>query len=202
MRKGRSHWSESCTRNRTSVLESFPTVCGHASYQGSGATTWYVLLTYIQASLISPGGVYLELLDTSAATKKNDPSTSMPTAYVLLKVRLLFQRIEVELTPLQSVPLSLRAMFHPYFELGGRIRKHYLSPSVFLSLASGQFVPPIHRRTLYSLQYSMLPANRATVEELWQRLNEKELLGNGALNVFQPLALDRNAPTTNKVADK
>jgi hypothetical protein len=48
----------------------------------------------------------------------------------------------------------------------------------------------------------MLPANRATVEELWQRLNEKELLGNGALNVFQPLALDRNAPTTNKVADK
>lgn len=65
-------------------------------------------------------------------------------------------------------------MFHPYFELGGRIRKHYLSPSVFLSLASGQFVPPIHRRTLYSLQYSMLPAERATVAEMWDLLTQSE----------------------------
>ena len=66
-------------------------------------------------------------------------------------------------------------MFQPYFELGGRIRKHYLSPGVFLSLASGQFVPPLHRRTLYSLQYSMLPAERATVSELWERLTEEEV---------------------------
>lgn len=78
----------------------------------------------------------------------------------------------------QSVPLSLRAMFNPYFELGGRIRKHYLSPGVFLSLASGQFVPPIHRRTLYSLQYSMLPAERATVSELWEQLTVAENQAN------------------------
>jgi phosphatidylinositol glycan class Q protein len=65
-------------------------------------------------------------------------------------------------------------MFNPYFELGGRIRKHYLSGSVFLSLASGEFVPPIHRGTLYSLQYSMLPAERATIGELWERLHGKE----------------------------
>jgi phosphatidylinositol glycan class Q protein len=66
-------------------------------------------------------------------------------------------------------------MFHPYFELGGRIRKHYLSPSVFLSLASGQFVPPIHRRTLYSLQYSMLPAERASASELWELLTQRDV---------------------------
>jgi phosphatidylinositol glycan class Q protein len=65
-------------------------------------------------------------------------------------------------------------MFHSYSELGNRIRKHYFSPSVFLSLASGQFVPPIHRRNLYSLQYSMLPAKRVSIGELWRRLGEKE----------------------------
>jgi len=65
-------------------------------------------------------------------------------------------------------------MFQSYFELGTRIRKHYLSPSVFLSLASGQFVPPIHRRNLYSLQYSMLPANRVRVGELWRQLTARD----------------------------
>lgn len=102
-----------------------------------------------------PGGISFELQQPSSADAQ---STAAPTAYVLLK----------------SVPLSLRAMFHPYFELSGRIRKHYLAPSVFLNLASGEFVPPIHRRTLYSLQYSMLPAERATVSELWERLNETD----------------------------
>jgi phosphatidylinositol glycan class Q protein len=102
-----------------------------------------------------PGGISFELQKPSL---EDAQSTSAPTAYVLLK----------------SVPLSLRAMFHPYFELSGRIRKHYLAPSVFLNLASGEFVPPIHRRTLYSLQYSMLPAERATVSELWERLHEED----------------------------
>jgi phosphatidylinositol glycan class Q protein len=102
-----------------------------------------------------PGGISFELQKPSL---EDIHSTSVPTAYVLLK----------------SVPLSLRAMFHPYFELSGRIRKHYLAPSVFLNLASGEFVPPIHRRTLYSLQYSMLPAERATVSELWERLHEED----------------------------
>jgi phosphatidylinositol glycan class Q protein len=94
-------------------------------------------------------------------------------------------------------------MFHPYFELGGRIRKHYLSPGVFLSLASGQFVPPIHRRTLYSLQYSMLPANRATIEELWERLNEKEALADRATNGFPRLHVDSaTIPNGNKRATR
>ncbi|KAH7393888.1 N-acetylglucosaminyl transferase component-domain-containing protein [Phaeosphaeria sp. MPI-PUGE-AT-0046c] len=105
-----------------------------------------------------PGGICFELQDTSR--KQNDAkssSTSTASAYVVVK----------------SVPLSLRAMFNPYFELSGRIRKHYLAPSVLLNLASGEFVPPLHRQTLYSLQYSMLPARRATINELWERLNEK-----------------------------
>ena len=72
----------------------------------------------------------------------------------------------------QSIPLSLRAMFDQYFQLGYRIRKHYLSPSVILCLATGQFLPPIHRKSLYSLQYSMLPARRASVLEVWTRLTE------------------------------
>lgn len=73
---------------------------------------------------------------------------------------------------LKSVPLSLRAMFNEYSQLGNRIRKHYISPGVFLCLVTGRFVPPIHRRNLYSLQYSMLPAQRVGVAELWERLKE------------------------------
>ena len=79
----------------------------------------------------------------------------------------------------QSVPLSLRAMFDQYFQLGQRIRKHYLSPGVLLCLATGQFLPPVHRKSLYSLQYSMLPARRASIWEVWSRLTEEPLPMNG-----------------------
>jgi len=61
-------------------------------------------------------------------------------------------------------------MFHQYFQLGHRIRKHYLSPRVLLCLATGKFVPPIHRKNLYSLQYSMLPARRAGIMDMWHAL--------------------------------
>lgn len=73
-------------------------------------------------------------------------------------------------------------MFDQYFQLAHRIRKHYLSPSVLLCLATGQFLPPIHRKSLYSLQYSMLPARRPGVGEVWRRLTEEEepqVNGNG-----------------------
>lgn len=70
----------------------------------------------------------------------------------------------------QSIPLSFSAMFHQYFEMAHRIRKHYLSPRVLLRLLTGQFVPPVNRRTLYRLQYSMLPSRRATVREMWRVL--------------------------------
>lgn len=61
-------------------------------------------------------------------------------------------------------------MFHQYFQMAHRIRKHYLSPRVLLCLLTGKFVPPINRKNLYSLQYSMLPARRATVWEMWRAL--------------------------------
>ena len=64
-------------------------------------------------------------------------------------------------------------MFNQYFQLGHRIHKHYFSPSVVLCLITGQFLPPIHRKSLYSLQYSMLPAQRVGVLEAWSRLTEQ-----------------------------
>ena len=64
-------------------------------------------------------------------------------------------------------------MFHQYFELSHRIRKHYLSPRVLLCLATGKFVPPIHRKNLYSLQYSMLPARRAGIMDMWHALTSQ-----------------------------
>ncbi|KAK8050202.1 N-acetylglucosaminyl-phosphatidylinositol biosynthetic protein [Apiospora phragmitis] len=71
----------------------------------------------------------------------------------------------------KPIPLSFTAMFHQYFRMGKRIRKHYLSPRVVFCLATGRFVPPINRRNLYSLQYSMLPAARAGIMEMWHALN-------------------------------
>jgi phosphatidylinositol glycan class Q protein len=67
--------------------------------------------------------------------------------------------------------LKFKAMFHQYFQMGHRIRKHYLSPRVLLCLLTGQFVPPLNRKNLYSLQYSMLPARRAGVMEMWNAVN-------------------------------
>lgn len=72
---------------------------------------------------------------------------------------------------MQPIPLEFTAMFHQYFQMGNRLRKHYLSPSVLFCLVTGRFVPPIHRKNLYSLQYSMLPARRASVTEIWEALN-------------------------------
>lgn len=53
-----------------------------------------------------------------------------------------------------------------------------------LALVSGQFIPPIHRKSLYSLQYSMLPAKRVSVRELWVLLSGETSMseGNGSMN--------------------
>ena len=87
--------------------------------------------------------------------------------------------------------LPLTQTFSQYAQLGHRLRKHYLSPRVFLCLVSGQFVPPIHRKNLYSLQYSMLPVQRVSIGDLWRLLTDdgrkmgkkgSEFLGMGAAN--------------------
>ncbi|PFH57681.1 hypothetical protein XA68_14691 [Ophiocordyceps unilateralis] len=99
-----------------------------------------------------PGGIRFELRDgPEQKISDNEP----PTSVIYLK----------------SIPLSFSAMFHQYFQMAHRIRKHYLSPGVLLRLLTGQFVPPINRKNLYSLQYSMLPAKRATPWEMWRALN-------------------------------
>ena len=89
---------------------------------------------------------------------------------------------------MQSVPLPLKGMLNEYFQLANRIRKHYVSPGVMLCLVTGRFVPPIHRKNLYSLQYSMLPAMRIGIAELWALLNAERKKGgqhriaNGGVN--------------------
>ncbi|EDN08959.1 conserved hypothetical protein [Histoplasma mississippiense (nom. inval.)] len=116
------------------------------------------------------GGIHFSLrealLPNSASKTDEMPSTS--TSYIHL----------------QSIPLSLRQMFDQYFQLGHRLRKHYLSPSVILCLVTGRFVPPIHRRNMYSLQYSMLPAQRVGIGEVWSRLTEKK---TRTANVMAPM---------------
>ncbi|KMP01949.1 hypothetical protein CIRG_02088 [Coccidioides immitis RMSCC 2394] len=103
-----------------------------------------------------PGGIKFELRKQSTPNS-DDIFRCAPTSYINL----------------QSVPLSLRSMFEQYFQLGHRLRKHYLSPRVILCLVTGRFVPPIHRRNMYSLQYSMLPARRVGISEIWSRLTER-----------------------------
>lgn len=78
-------------------------------------------------------------------------------------------------------------MFDQYFQLGHRLRKHYLSPRVIFCLVTGRFVPPIHRRNLYSMQYSMLPAQRAGMNEVWSMLTEPKK-GNGNNGRFSSAA--------------
>ncbi|KAI5361424.1 Putative N-acetylglucosaminyl transferase component [Septoria linicola] len=119
----------------------------------------FALMLRIKDSRRLPGGIRFELQDTpnalfSASQSSGEPVKLPPTSYVKLK----------------SIPLPLSHTFSQYAQLGQRLRKHYLSPRVFLCLVSGQFVPPIHRKNLYSLQYSMLPVKRITVGELWQLL--------------------------------
>ena len=70
----------------------------------------------------------------------------------------------------QPIPLAFTVMFHQYLQMGERIRKHYLSARVLFCLATGRFVPPIHRKDLYALQYSMLPARRAGIMEMWEAI--------------------------------
>ncbi|KAF4585897.1 N-acetylglucosaminyl transferase component Gpi1 [Ophiocordyceps camponoti-floridani] len=116
----------------------------------------FALMLRIKDPRRLPGGIRFELRDdleqkASEPKDENEP----PTSVIYLK----------------SIPLSLSAMFHQYFQMAHRIRKHYLSPGVLLRLLTGQFVPPINRKNLYSLQYSMLPAKRATAWEMWRALN-------------------------------
>ncbi|KAK1811183.1 pig-Q [Friedmanniomyces endolithicus] len=121
----------------------------------------FALMLRLKDSRRLPGGVRFELQDTPAAllhiTATAAGTQAMaPTSYIKLKT------------------------FSQYAQLGHRLRKHYLSPHVFLCLVSGQFVPPIHRKNLYSLQYSMLPVQRVTISELWGLLRTPKKVDTAA----------------------
>lgn len=107
-----------------------------------------------------PGGIRFELRDTLHRPSVHSTSTSSSSF-----------RSPTSLIHLKPVPLEFSAMFHQYFQMGHRLRKHYLSARVLFCLVTGRFVPPIPRKDLYSLQYSMLPARRAGITEIWEALN-------------------------------
>ncbi|KAG6010562.1 hypothetical protein E4U21_005915 [Claviceps maximensis] len=117
----------------------------------------FAVMLRVKDSKRLPGGIRFELRDTQKYRTSGSTSTNeeTPTSIIYLK----------------SIPLSFSAMFHQYFQMAHRIRKHYLAPRVLLCLLTGQFVPPINRKNLYSLQYSMLPARRANIWDMWRALN-------------------------------
>lgn len=121
----------------------------------------FALMLRIKDSRRLPGGIRFELCAAPEEAHEPDEPPSAPVSHILL----------------HSIPLPLSHTFSQYAHLTHRLRKHYLSPRVFLCLVSGQFVPPIHRKNLYSLQYSMLPARRVGVGELWRLLSEGEGVG-------------------------
>ncbi|KAK4192172.1 N-acetylglucosaminyl transferase component-domain-containing protein [Podospora australis] len=105
-----------------------------------------------------PGGIRFELRDTQDFRHAVNDTSSKPLP-------------STSIIHLKSIPLNFKAMFYQYFQMGHRIRKHYLSPRVVLCLLTGKFVPPLNRKNLYSLQYSMLPAQRAGIMEMWDAVN-------------------------------
>ncbi|KAE8146451.1 N-acetylglucosaminyl transferase component-domain-containing protein [Aspergillus avenaceus] len=121
----------------------------------------FALMLRVKDSRRLPGGIRFELRG------EHKPSTTGSTSIV-------------PYIHLESIPLTLRAMFDQYFQLGHRLRKHYLSPRVIFCLVTGRFVPPIHRRNLYSMQYSMLPARRAGMAEVWSMLTQPRKTGSSS----------------------
>ncbi|CAN8105099.1 unnamed protein product [Discula destructiva] len=116
----------------------------------------FALMLRIKDPQRLPGGIRFELRDTQEHRLVTNTQCELPSTSVIY---------------LKSIPLTFRAMFHQYFQLGSRIRKHYLSPRVLLCLLTGKFVPPINRKNLYSLQYSMLPAKRSGIMDMWAAIN-------------------------------
>ncbi|KAJ5582262.1 N-acetylglucosaminyl transferase component [Penicillium sp. DV-2018c] len=123
----------------------------------------FALMLRVKDSRRLPGGIQFELRDEPDRSSDN-PDSSARVSYIHL----------------ESIPLPLRAMFDQYFQLGHRLRKHYLAPSVIFCLVTGRFVPPIHRRNLYSMQYSMLPARRASMAEVWALLTQTKKGSGGS----------------------
>ncbi|KAI5796937.1 N-acetylglucosaminyl transferase component Gpi1 [Pyronema domesticum] len=117
----------------------------------------FALMLRVKDSKRLPGGIMFELKDpVEVAQGFQHKFDTAPIAYIHLK----------------STPLPLSAMFKQYSQLGMRLKRHYFSARVISCLLTGKAVPPIHRRNLYSMQYSMLPTVRAHWREVWERLRK------------------------------
>ncbi|KAJ6167017.1 hypothetical protein N7470_002464 [Penicillium chermesinum] len=121
----------------------------------------FALMLRIKDSRRLPGGIRFELRED---LNKQSTDGDATISYIHM----------------ESIPLSLRAMFDQYFQLGHRLRKHYLAPNVIFCLVTGRFVPPIHRRNLYSMQYSMLPAHRESMSAVWNLLTQPKKTSTGS----------------------
>ncbi|KAF9889166.1 phosphatidylinositol N-acetylglucosaminyltransferase subunit gpi1 [Aspergillus nanangensis] len=127
----------------------------------------FALMLRVKDSRRLPGGIRFDLREEQDKSTGSEPTT-------------------VPYIHFESIPLTLRSMFDQYFQLGHRLRKHYLAPRVIFCLFTGRFVPPIHRRNLYSMQYSMLPARRAGLAEVWSMLTQprkNSSSGGGSMSV-------------------
>jgi len=132
----------------------------------------FALMLRVKDSRRLPGGIKFELKDSNQVISSFKQHTQGPSGSSQ-------QSASISYIHLKSTPLPLGAMFRQYSQLGSRLKKHYVSARVILCLLTGKFVPPIHRKNLYSMQYSMLPTRRAGIREVWSRLTaEKEECNN------------------------
>ena len=130
----------------------------------------FALMLRLKDSKRLPGGIHFKLLGSSMTKSKvKESADGDPFSYSATDTD---QPSSISYIILSSTPLSLRQIFAPYFHLGSRIRKHYLSPKVFFRLLTGRFVPPLGREEMYGMQYSVLPRERVSVAEVWKSLNE------------------------------
>ncbi|KPI35179.1 N-acetylglucosaminyl-phosphatidylinositol biosynthetic protein gpi1 [Cyphellophora attinorum] len=140
----------------------------------------FAIMLRVKDSKRLPGGIHLRLIPVAKEDVLQQPAPSpnkqiedddeSPTSTDF--ERLLLPNVSY--IGLSSHPLSLRQIFEEYFQLGSRIRKHYLSANVVFRLLTGRFVPPLGRDEMYGLQYSVLPRHRIGVAEMWKILNEAQ----------------------------
>lgn len=144
----------------------------------------FALMLRVKDSKRLPGGIRFNLIDprriSSAFTSPPPPTqTTTTTTTIHLPPHPPStpnpppNLASTSYIHLSSVPLPLPQIFRPYFQLGARLSRHYASATVMLCLVTGQFVPGMHRRNLYSLQYSALPAERVGSREMWRLLIEE-----------------------------
>ncbi|KAJ9651016.1 pig-Q [Neophaeococcomyces mojaviensis] len=140
----------------------------------------FALLLKIKDSKRLPGGVHFQLLESpqhstaikaprSIAEQNEDEDNNEVEVAGDSEV----EQTSIAYVKLSSTPLSVRQIFAQYFQLGGRIRKHYLSPKVVFRLLTGRFVPPLGRGEMYGMQYSVLPRERASMSDVWKGLFEE-----------------------------